>query len=234
MRPESPPRRRSSPPRNSAMSISVVIYIPLMISHLAAGDVALASDAADAAWSHVSSLYGTASINSAFIAQAALARGDLAAARRGVDDAIAATSGWILAAALTTRARVAIAEGDPEQAERTPMRPLRALRERRGVPRRSKHSSRFSRVWPAMPAVTAKRPGSSAQRTAFASAPARCACQIYQAGYEASVESLRNAMDDKDFEAAWERVQRCRRPRRSPTRSAVVVNANGRRAVGHR
>ncbi len=27
--------------------------------------------------------------------------------------------------------------------------------------------------------------------------------QIYQAEYDASVEALRNAMDDKDFEAAW-------------------------------
>ena len=27
---------------------------------------------------------------------------------------------------------------------------------------------------------------------------------IYQAGYDASVESLRNAMGDKDFEAAWD------------------------------
>ena len=36
------------------------IYIQMMIAHLAAGDVALASEAAEAAWSHVSGLQGTA------------------------------------------------------------------------------------------------------------------------------------------------------------------------------
>ena len=53
-----------------------------------------------------------------YIAQAALARGDLIAARRWADDAVAATTGWHLSQALTTRARVAIAQGEPEQAER--------------------------------------------------------------------------------------------------------------------
>ena len=73
------------------MSISVRIYIALMTSHLAAGDVALASDAADAGWSHIQQPARDRSINSAYIAQLDLARGDLAAARRGADDAIAAT-----------------------------------------------------------------------------------------------------------------------------------------------
>ena len=53
-----------------------------------------------------------------YAAQAALARGDLTAARRWADDAVAATTGWHLSLALTTRARVAIAQGEPEQAER--------------------------------------------------------------------------------------------------------------------
>ena len=52
------------------------------------------------------------------MAQAALARGDLIAARRWADDAVAATSGCHLSLALTTRARVAIAQDEPEQAER--------------------------------------------------------------------------------------------------------------------
>jgi predicted ATPase len=96
------------------------VYIQVMIAHLAAGHVALASEAAEAAWSHMRGLHGTAQLNGAYIAQAALARGDLAGARHGADDAISATPGWILAMALTTRARVAIAEGDPERAEQDP------------------------------------------------------------------------------------------------------------------
>ena len=41
----------------------------------------------------------------AYVAQAALARGDLTAARRWADEAVAATSGFHLSLALTTRAR---------------------------------------------------------------------------------------------------------------------------------
>ena len=59
-----------------------------------------------------------AAIWTAYVAQAALARGDLIAARRWADDAVAATTGWHRSLALTTRARVAIAQGEPEQAER--------------------------------------------------------------------------------------------------------------------
>ncbi len=76
------------------------VYIQVMIAHLAAGDVALASEAAETSWSHMSGLQGTAQLNSAFIAQADLARGDLAGARRRVDDAIAGSAGWSLAWAL--------------------------------------------------------------------------------------------------------------------------------------
>ena len=50
-------------------------------------------------------------------AEAALAGGDLAAARGWADDAVSATKGWYLSLALTARARVAIAQGQPDQAE---------------------------------------------------------------------------------------------------------------------
>ena len=53
-----------------------------------------------------------------FSAQAALAGGDLVAARRLADEAVATTTGWSLTWALSTRTRVAIAQGEPEQAER--------------------------------------------------------------------------------------------------------------------
>ena len=60
-----------------------------MVTHLAAGDVALAADAAEVALASVGELDGTASINSVYIAQLELARGDLAGARRRADAAIA-------------------------------------------------------------------------------------------------------------------------------------------------
>ena len=51
-------------------------------------------------------------------AQAALAGGDLVTARRWADDAASTTTGMFLSEALTARARVAIAQGEPDGAER--------------------------------------------------------------------------------------------------------------------
>ena len=49
-------------------------------------------------------------------AEAALALGELVEARRLADEAVDATLGWHQMMALTTRARVAVAHADPEQA----------------------------------------------------------------------------------------------------------------------
>ena len=48
----------------------------------------------------------------------AFVRGDLSEARRWADEAVSSMMGWHLARALTTRAHVAIAQGDLEQGER--------------------------------------------------------------------------------------------------------------------
>ena len=94
-------------------------YFALANTALAAGDVGPALDAAAATWEHGSVLPGYAAHLRPIIAQAALAGGDLIAARRWADDAVATATGWaLLMQALTTRARVAIAQGEPEQAER--------------------------------------------------------------------------------------------------------------------
>ena len=93
-------------------------YGALAVATLAAGDVAAADDALAAGRHHLSVQPKMAAIWIAYVAQAALARGDLTAARRWADDAVAATTGLHLSLALTTRARVAIAQGEPEQAER--------------------------------------------------------------------------------------------------------------------
>ena len=93
-------------------------YGALAVATLAAGDVAAADDALAAARHHLSVLPKMAAIWIAYAAQTALARGNLTAARRWADDAVAATTGWHRSLPLTTRARVAIAQGEPEQAER--------------------------------------------------------------------------------------------------------------------
>jgi class 3 adenylate cyclase len=78
-----------------------------------------ARDATAAAWEHGSVAPGFAVHLRPINAWAALAGGDLIAARRWADDAVATATGWaLLAGALSARARVAIAQGESEQAER--------------------------------------------------------------------------------------------------------------------
>jgi predicted ATPase/DNA-binding SARP family transcriptional activator len=87
----------------------------LGIAAIAAGDILTASDASQA----IAQLPGAqGAINVERLAQAALAGGDLIAARRWADDAVSTTTGWHHMLALTTRARVTRAQGEPEQADR--------------------------------------------------------------------------------------------------------------------
>ena len=67
-------------------------------------------------------------------------------------------------------------------------------------------------------------------------ASVRSASKIYDAGYEASVAALRDALGERDFESAWaedaalstdEAIAYARR-------GAAAANANDRPAVGHR
>ena len=85
--------------------------------HLAAGDASAAWEAYEAARERTAMDPQTASIYN-WAALAPLACGDLAAARRWADDVVSATKGWSLAAALTSRARVEIAQGELDAAER--------------------------------------------------------------------------------------------------------------------
>ena len=178
------------------------VHIELMIAHLAAGDVERASESAETAWAHLRSLEGTAPLNSGLIAQAALACGDLADARRKVDDAIAVASGWNLASALTTRARVAIAQGDPRQAEQDAHNALSCSAGARaylgvsdileilgGLVGEAGSYDEGARLFGAAAGIR-KRTG----EVRFA---------VYQVEYETSVQALRNAMNEADFETAW-------------------------------
>ena len=115
-------------------------YAGLTVATLAAGDVAAADDAIAAGWPHLSLQPKMAAIWIAYAAQAALARGDLTAARRLADDAVAATSGFHLSLALTTRAGVAIAQGEPEQADRDAHDALATAASTGAYARRSRHS----------------------------------------------------------------------------------------------
>ena len=87
---------------------------------LAAGDIAAAHDAAEAAWDRLRVAQPELAVaQRAFNSvEVALARGDLTTARELADAAVAIAKGYHLATALLVRARVAIAEGASEDGER--------------------------------------------------------------------------------------------------------------------
>src|SRR5262249_49607697 len=133
-------------------------------------------------------------------AQAALASGDLAAARRWADEAVSETAAWPYHAmeALTTRARVAIAHSEPEQADRDAHDALpRAARVEAnlGIPdileclaRLAADASSHREAARLFGAAAAMRERMGVVRF-----------KIYDSDYEASTAALRSAMDDNDF-----------------------------------
>ena len=98
---------------------AVLGHVTSGMAALAAGDRAAAHEARQAALQYpIVVSGGTAALQRIWNAEAALADRDLAAARRWADEAVSTTTGFYLLRALTTRARVAIAQGEPEQAGR--------------------------------------------------------------------------------------------------------------------
>ena len=93
-------------------------YAVLATAAVAAGDVAAAAEASEAAQQRLSVQGELAGANTNPMAEVALAQGDLITAGRWADQEVAASAGWHQARALTTRARTAIAKGEPDQAER--------------------------------------------------------------------------------------------------------------------
>jgi predicted ATPase/class 3 adenylate cyclase/DNA-binding CsgD family transcriptional regulator len=177
-------------------------YSALATAALAAGDVETAAHATEMATQQLSVQPGTTAVWHAFNAQAALAGGDLIVARRWADDAVQATTGWHRAVALTTRARVAIAQGEPKQAHRDAHDALTCAAEiavHGVVPdileclaclaHEAASYRDAARLYGAADAIR-ERVGVARFR-------------IYQADYHAAVAALRNAMGVKDFDSAW-------------------------------
>jgi DNA-binding CsgD family transcriptional regulator len=135
-------------------------------------------------------------------AQAALAGGDLIKARRWADDAVATVAGWFLVVALTTRARVAIAQGEPEQAERDSHDALAC----------AVVVAAYSPIPDTLECLANLAGDAGNHREGvrlFGAADAIRECmgvvrfKVWDEGYEASVLELRNAMNDNDFETVW-------------------------------
>ncbi len=177
-------------------------YHALATAALAAGDAATAQDAAEAAWSRVSALPLTAAAGRFYNAQAALAGGDLVAARRWADEGVTNSTGFYLAMTLTTRACVAIAQSEPEQAERDAHDAL-AL----GA------GSNAYLLIPDLLECLGTLAGEAGSHHAGArllgaahgirQRMGAVRFKIHDARHEALVAALRDAMGENDFDAAW-------------------------------
>jgi DNA-binding CsgD family transcriptional regulator len=135
-------------------------------------------------------------------AHTALAGGDLVAARRSADDAVSTTTGWWLMAALSTRARAAIALGEPEQAERDAHDAL-------AIAASMQAYLGISEILECL-ATLADEAGShrEAARLFGAAAAIRermgaVRFKVWDAGYEVSLTALREAMGKNDFDSVW-------------------------------
>jgi predicted ATPase/class 3 adenylate cyclase/DNA-binding CsgD family transcriptional regulator len=177
-------------------------YSALISAALAAGDVATAQEASEADRLRLSLVPQTAALWHAYSGQAAIAGGDLTAARRSADEAIANLTGWYSIGALTTRCRVAIAEGEPDQAERDAHE---ALAISTGV-------QAYLGVSDTLECLAALAGESGSHREAarlFGAAHGirqrmgTVRFKVWDAGYEASVAAQRNAMGEGEFDSAW-------------------------------
>jgi predicted ATPase/class 3 adenylate cyclase/DNA-binding CsgD family transcriptional regulator len=170
---------------------------------LAAGDRAAAHAAREAANQHMTVVSGsTALFVRMWNAEAALADGDLAAAGRWADEAVSIATGWWLTWALTARARVAIAAGEPDQAERDAHDALTCAA---GI----KAYLLIPDVLECLAALAGETGSHREAARLFGAAHAirlrigAVRFKILDADCEASMAALRDAMGDSDFDAAW-------------------------------
>jgi predicted ATPase/class 3 adenylate cyclase/DNA-binding CsgD family transcriptional regulator len=169
---------------------------------LAAGDAATAQDATDAAWPHLRTRPQPAGLGRVCKAHTALAGGDLVAARRWAEDAVTTTTGALLSDALTARARVATAQGEPDQAERDAHDALA----------RAAEAEAYLLIPDILECLGTLAGEAGSHREAarlFGAAGGirqrmgSVRFKVYEASYDASVAALREAIDDNDFESAW-------------------------------
>jgi DNA-binding CsgD family transcriptional regulator len=182
--------------------VAGLAYWALAAAALAAGDAATAENATEAARQHLSALPQAAAKGRVHNAEAALAGGDLVAARRWADDAVSTMTGAFLSEALTARARVAIAHGEPDGAERDAHDALAGAAE----------VEAYLFIPDTLECLAALAGDAGSHREAarlFGAAHGIrqhlgvVRFKVWDADYEASVAMLREAMGNNDFDTAW-------------------------------
>jgi DNA-binding CsgD family transcriptional regulator len=178
------------------------VYAVFAYAALAGGDAGAATRATEAAWGYTNPLREIWTRSTTPTAEAALADGDLAAARRWADDAVAVVPGWYQMVALTVRAYVAIAQGEPAQAERDAHDALMV----------AARTQAYLRVADALECLArlatddnnhhyAARLMGAAEATRQRMGHVRF--PMYQAGYDAAVAAVREALAQEDFDVSW-------------------------------
>jgi DNA-binding CsgD family transcriptional regulator len=178
------------------------VYAGLAAAALAAGDAVAARQAAEEAWRQTNPVHENWVRGASPTAEILLACGDLAGARQWADDTVVLVPGWYRMLALTQRAFIAMAQGDPGQAERDAHDALAIATRTLGylrvtdtlecLARLSTDDGNHSYATRLLGAADAIR-----QRTGEGRLP------MYQDSYEAGLVTLRKALGDNDFDAAW-------------------------------
>ena len=178
------------------------VYCAFAHAALAGGDAAAARQAAEKALRHVVPVREVFTRGTSSRIESALACGDLAAARRWADEDVAVLPGWWQTNALLPRAFVAIAQGEREQAERDAHDVLMLAVRTQGYMRVDDALECLARLAAddGNCAYAARLLGAAAalrQRTGHARFP------MYQAGYDAAVATVREALGQETFDASW-------------------------------
>jgi predicted ATPase/class 3 adenylate cyclase/DNA-binding CsgD family transcriptional regulator len=184
--------------------VAGICHLASGLAALAAGDVRAALEATAAAWELSKAVPGFAPHHLPLQAYTALAGGDLTAARRWADDAVATAAGWGLRlASLNARARVAIAQGDSDQAERDAHDALAVIPEGLGlvleIPDTLECLAQVVGDGGSYREAARLLGAAAALREQMGSAR----LSVWDADYEVWVSGVRNAMGQEDFDAAW-------------------------------
>ncbi|WP_371685612.1 LuxR C-terminal-related transcriptional regulator [Mycobacterium sp. MFM001] len=179
-----------------------VAYMASGLAALARGDVAAAATAQERMWEHIGTYREIAAIFRWCRAETAAAAGDLGSAQQWADEGVAASTGWYRLMGLVPRARIAIARGEPERAERD-------LHEALAIAAEIKAQTGVPEVFECLAAVAFSADSYPEAARLFGAADGirqridTARFKIHDADYESWVTSLRNAMDPNDFEIAW-------------------------------
>lgn len=176
-------------------------YVSLANAALARDDAVAAKQACDAAWRHTYPLKELLTRSTLPMAEAAMGCGDLVAARRWADDTVQTVPGWHRLMALIARARVAVAQGEPQQADRDLHDALEVAERTGGY----LHLPDTLECLAALAAAT--NPEHAARLLGAAEAVrqrhAEVRFRVFDADYAASLAAIRKALGQTNFESAW-------------------------------